>query len=130
MVAAIRDNVRRYREAGISAGDLFSSVDFEDGVATYLSGGRERGLALIARAVQSGYVVPPNQAYLQWLYDDSGFDPIQASQEARQARERTKFLAIVCADNPYADFWTPADKTCETFAALRENPVTVMSASD
>jgi tetratricopeptide (TPR) repeat protein len=130
MVAAIRDNVRRYREAGISPGDLFSSVDFEDGVATYLSGGRERGLALIARAVQSGYVVPPNQAYLQWLYDDSGFDPIQASQEARQARERTKFLAIVCADNPYADFWTPADKTCETFAALRENPVTVMSASD
>jgi hypothetical protein len=51
------------------------------------------------------------------LYDDPGFAPIRESQEARQAREREKFLAVVCADNPYADFWQPAEGTCERFAA-------------
>ena len=47
------------------------------------------------------------------LYDDPGFAPIRASQEARQARERERFLAIVCPDNPYAAVWQPAEGTCE-----------------
>ena len=93
------------------------SVDYEEGLAAYLSGERESGLALIAKAVEDGFFILPNEAYLQVLYDDPGFAPIRESQEARQAREREKFLAVVCTDNPYADYWQPAEGTCERFAA-------------
>ena len=55
------------------------------------------------------------------LYDDPGFAPIRASQEARQVRERKKFLDIVCTDNPYAAVWQPAEGTCERFAAADGN---------
>ena len=55
------------------------------------------------------------------LYDDPGFAPIRESQMARQAREREKFLAIVCPDNPYVTVWQPAEGTCERFAAEGEN---------
>jgi hypothetical protein len=58
---------------------------------------------------------------LQALYDDPGFAPILATQEARQVRERNKFLAIVCNDNPYAAVWQPAEGTCEQFAAVGGN---------
>ena len=87
--AAIQDNVRRYHEAGITRGTLFWSVDYEEGIA----------------------------AYLQALYDDPGFAPILATQESRQARERDRFLAVVCTENPYADVWQPAGGTCERFTA-------------
>ena len=110
LIAAINDDVRRNREAGII-------VDYEEGLAAYLSGERESGLALIAKAVEDGFFILPNEAYLQVLYDDPGFAPIRESQEARQAREREKFLAVVCTDNPYADYWQPAEGTCERFAA-------------
>jgi len=63
----------------------------------------------------------PRETYLQVLYDDPGFAPIRASQEARQKREREKFLAIVCTDNPYAAVWQPEDGTCEQFAATVGN---------
>ncbi len=117
LLAAIRDNVRRYREAGMIRSFLFRSVDYEEGLAAYLSGERESGLALIAKAAEDGFFILPNEAYLQVLYDDPGFAPIRESQEARQAREREKFLAVVCTDNPYADFRQPAEGTCERFAA-------------
>ena len=119
LVAAIRDNVRRLREAGItgSMDPPFWDVNYEDGLAAYLAGERKKGLELIAKAVGNGLYVPPNAAYLQTLYDDPGFAPIRATQEARQAREREKFLAIVCTDNPYTAVWQPADGTCEHFAA-------------
>jgi len=118
LVAAMRDNVRRYREAGIiRVYSFYHSVDYEEGLAEYLAGEREKGLALIAKAAEDGFYIRPNQAYLQVLYDDPGFAPIRASQEARQAREREKFLAVVCTDNPYADYWQPAEGTCERFAA-------------
>jgi hypothetical protein len=42
--------------------------------------------------------------------------PIRAGQEARQARERNKFLAIVCTDNPYEKVRQPTEGTCEQFA--------------
>ena len=115
LVAAMRDNVRRYHEAGITLTDHFFSVDFDDGLAAYLVGERERGLALIAKAVEDGYFVDPTHAYLQTLFDDPGFVPIHARQKARQVREREKFLAIVCTDNPYAAVWQPADETCGRF---------------
>ncbi len=76
---------------------------------------------MIAKGAEDGYFIPPNEAYLQALYDDPGFASIRASQEAWQSRERERFLAIVCTDNPYAAFWQPAEGTCERFAAAGEN---------
>ena len=121
LVAAIKDNVGRYREAGMTESRLFGSADLDEGVADYLAGDRERGLTLIAKAAQDGVFIMPREAYLQVLYDDPGFAPIRASQEARQARERKRFLEIVCTDNPYADVWQPAEGTCETFTEIAEN---------
>jgi hypothetical protein len=96
-------------------------VDYEEGLAAYLAGEHERGLSLIAKAAEDGFFIMPWEAYLQGLYDDPGFAPIRAKQEARQAREREKFLAIVCNDNPYGAFWQPAEGTCEQFAAAQAN---------
>jgi TolB-like protein/Tfp pilus assembly protein PilF len=123
LVAAIRANVRRYHEAGIVRARILYdlSVDYEEGLAAYLSAERERGLALIAEGAEDGFFIPQREAYLQTLYDDPGFAPIRASQEARQARERERFLAIVCTDNPYAAVWQPAEGTCEQFAAAGGN---------
>jgi hypothetical protein len=121
ILTAIMDNVRRYHEAGYTNGTWFVSPDFEEGVAAYLAGERERGLVLIAKAADGGYFIMPNEAYLQTLYDDPGFAPIIAGQEARQARERNRFLSIVCTNNPYADVWQPAEGTCEQFAAEQKN---------
>ncbi len=112
LLVAIRDNVRRCREPGITN----PIVDYEEGLAAYLAGEHEQGLPLIAKAAEDGYFILPNEAYLQTLYDDPGFAPIRADQEARQARERNKFLAIVCTDNPYEEVWQPAEGTCEQFA--------------
>ncbi len=117
LVAAIRDNVRRYREAGIIRAYPGSSVDYEEGLAAYLAGEHETGLALIGKGAEDGYFIWRKEAYLQTLYDDPGFAPIRASQEARQKRERDRFLDIVCTDNPYAAVWQPEEGTCELFAA-------------
>ncbi|MCZ6516646.1 MAG: tetratricopeptide repeat protein, partial [Gammaproteobacteria bacterium] len=121
LVAAIRDNVRRYREAGLIRGGALWGIDYEEGFAAYLSGERERGLALIARGVEDGAFIPQREAYLQVLYDDPGFAPIRKMQETRQARERERFLTIVCTDNPYAAVWQPAEGTCERFATGVKN---------
>jgi TolB-like protein len=121
LVAAIRDNVGRYREAGMTEARLFISADFDEGLAAYLAGEREKGLALIAKGAEKGLFIMPREAYLQVLYDDPGFAPIRASQEARQKRERDKFLDIVCTDNPYAAVWQPEEGTCEQFAATVGN---------
>jgi TolB-like protein len=124
LVAAINDNVRRYREAGIIRVNpyyLVPGVEYEEGLVAYLSGDLEEGLALIGNAVDDGFFIPPREAYLQFLYDDPGFAPIRAKQEERQIRERQKFLAIVCNDNPYEAVWQPAEGTCEQFAAAGGN---------
>ena len=113
--------MRRYREAGISTYGSCCGVDYEAGLGEYLAGDRESGLALIAKAAEDGAFILPAEAYLQTLYDDPGFAPIRASQEARQTRERDRFLAIVCTDNPYAAVWQPAEGTCERFAAVGGN---------
>lgn len=80
-------------------------------------GKRERRLAVIAKGPENRYVILPRQAYLQVLCDDPGFAAIRARQEARQARERQRLLAIVCNDNPYVALWQPAEDTCGRFAA-------------
>ena len=97
------------------------SVDYDEGLAAYLTGEREKGLALIAKAAEDGVFIMPREAYLQVLYDDPGFAPIRVRQEARQARERERFLAIVCTDNPYAAVWQPEEGTCERFAVAARN---------
>jgi len=114
LMAAMRDNVHRLREAGMT---LEGFVDYQDGLVTYLAGERAKGLALMAKGEEQGDFNAPGMAYLQSLYDDPGFAPIRARHEARQAREARKFLAAVCTDNPYAAFWQPADGTCEQFSA-------------
>jgi TolB-like protein/Tfp pilus assembly protein PilF len=122
LVAAIRDDVRRYRVAGITRGSFsLLGVDCEEGLVAYLAGERAKGLALIAKGVGDGFFIPPREAYLQELYDNPGFAPIRAMQEARQARERERFLAIICTNNPYAAVWQPAEGTCERFAAAGGN---------
>jgi hypothetical protein len=121
LVAAIRDNVRRYHEAGITGATDEFSINYEAGLATYLAGEHEKGLALIAQGAEDGYFIPLRDAYLQTLYDDPGFAPIRAAQEARQARERGRFLTIVCNDNPYEAVWQPAEGTCERFLTETQN---------
>ncbi|MDX1405757.1 MAG: winged helix-turn-helix domain-containing protein [Woeseiaceae bacterium] len=119
IVAAIRDNVRRYQKAGIVGDGRSYGVDFEEGLALYLSGDRERGLELLDKGTAGGVFIPPNEAYLKSLYEDPGFAPVLARQQARQVREREKFLSIVCFNSPYDAVWRPAPGTCEQFAALR-----------
>jgi tetratricopeptide (TPR) repeat protein len=111
---ALRDAVRRYAEAGLVLCDVLSGgcVHFDAGISAYLDGNREQGLALIAQSVETGYYVPPNHAFLQFLYDDPGFGAILERQAAHQTRQREKFLAVVCNDNPYADVWQPEAETC------------------
>lgn len=121
LVAAIKDNVRRYREAGIVGDGRSFGADYEEGIALYLSGDRESGLALLDKATEDGVFFPPNEAYLQAIYGDPGFAPILARQEARQVREREKILSIVCNGNPYEAVWQPAEGTCERFAASTVN---------
>jgi TolB-like protein/Flp pilus assembly protein TadD len=117
ILAAIRDNVRRYEEAGISTSFGIAGPDYEDGLASYLAGDDQRGLPLIARAVEHGHFIPPGEAYLQDLYEHPDFAAIRAMQDAGQARERERFLDVVCSDNPYAAVWQPAAGTCERFVA-------------
>jgi TolB-like protein/Tfp pilus assembly protein PilF len=121
LIEAIRDNVSRYRKAGIVGDGRSYGVDYEEGLASYLSGDREMGLALLDKGTAGGVFIPPNEAYLQALYDDPDFAPILERQEARQVREREKFLAIVCTDNPYEAVWQPVAGTCEQFAATGGN---------
>jgi len=117
VVAAIKDNARRYREAGIVGDGRSFGADYDEGIALYLSGDRERGIALLDKATEDGVFIPTNVAYLQTIYDDPGFAPIVARQEARQVREREKILSVVCNDNPYEAVWQPAEGTCERFSA-------------
>ncbi len=105
----------------MTVASMADSVDYAEGLAAYLAGEREKGLAMISKAVGDGFFIPQRDAYLQALYDDPGFAPIRAKQEARQASERERFLAIVCTDNPYEADWQPAEGTCEQFAAAGGN---------
>jgi TolB-like protein/Tfp pilus assembly protein PilF len=111
LLAAIGDDVRRLREAGFATVS-YVSTDYEEGLAAYLAGERDNGLSLIARASEDGYFIWPKTAYLEELYEDPGFTSILAKQVARQSRERERFLEIVCYDNPFEDFWRPAERTC------------------
>jgi hypothetical protein len=91
-----------------------NSVDYHDGIAAYLSGERDKGLRLIARAVDDGFWIPPMSAFQEDRFREPGFAPLLEVNEARQARERTKLLDAVCDDNPYASVWQPLPETCRS----------------
>ena len=83
VLAAMQGYVRRLKEAGITATTVQISVDHLEGMIAYLLGDRDTGLSLLARAVDDGAFILPNEAYLQILYDDPSFAPIMARQRAR-----------------------------------------------
>ena len=112
IIAAIHDHARRLRSAGLTINLYDSSADFDEGLALYFDQNREGGLRLMQKAATEGYFVPLGHPYLQEIYDNDGFDPIREIHESRQDSERTRFLAIVCEDNPYAAVWQPREETC------------------
>jgi len=113
LVTALQESARRYRDAGLVFCELPDCIDFEIGIAAYLSGDRQTAVGLLTSAVSSGYLIPPNLAYLQILYDDPDLDPVFERQRAHVVKEREKFLRAICPDNPYAKVWQPAEGTCE-----------------
>ena len=121
LLVPIREEAERAVAAGISVVTSKLSTDFLFGISEFLSGNEDRGIEFITRAVRNGYFIYPNEAYLQDLYDHPDFDEIREAQESRQERERNKFLAVVCGDNPYAEIWQPREATCAQFGAGRQN---------
>jgi hypothetical protein len=115
LIAAMYDDVRRLRIAGWIG--IFFTRTYQEGLAAYLDRQQQMGLELIAEAVEGGTYILPNETYLKELYEDPGFAPIRKIQEERQARERERFLAITCNENPWAEIWQPREETCEQFYA-------------
>ena len=108
------DDVGRLRDADW-VGREYTNRKYQEGLVAYLDGQRQMGLKLIAEAVEQNVYIWPNEAYLQDLYDDTGFEPIRKAQEDHQARERDRFLAIAFNESPWADIWQPREETCEQF---------------
>ena len=103
------------REAGSVLTDWVDSVDYQEGVAAYLAGDHETGLALMSKAADDGYWIRPPGAFQESMYQDPGFVPLLEQQKVRQAREREKLLEVVCTDHPYAEVWQPSEETCEQY---------------
>ena len=117
VIDALKTNVRRLRDAGITANSRAHSVDYLEGITLYLDGQFQEGLALIAEATENGFFLPPPEAFAfqESLGRDPLFRKLLEKQAARQARERKKVLDVVCVDNPYAGTWDPLDETCEDY---------------
>jgi len=109
---ALNRSVEQAARAGLINMGLYWDADFQAGIAEWLNGRRENALRLIRNAVEHGYFVYPGEVYLQDLYDDPGFAAIRQIQQQRQERERAKFLAVICEDNPYAQLWSPPEDAC------------------
>ena len=113
VLAALWDNIRRFRDAGISVTyQPYYSIDYQEGIAAYLSGDRELALKLISRAVDDGFDIPPGSPFQQARYQDPDFVAILDRQAARKKREQARTLAVVCNDNPSPDIWQPTVETC------------------
>jgi TolB-like protein len=113
LLSAITDNIHRTRQARLSRTVQRLSVDFEEGFVAYLSDSHDRGIELISKAAEDGFVIAPAEAYYDLLRDEPAFVEILERQAERQARERSRFLAVVCTNNPYAGVWQPAANTCQ-----------------
>jgi len=114
LLTYMRKGVELSAESGVIRNGMFWDADFQAGITDWLDGRKESALGLIRKAVERGYFVFPNEAYLQELYDHPGFAPIMEIQRQRQERERTKFLAVVCRDNPHPDLWSPPVDACQS----------------
>lgn len=117
LLSVTKESARREIDAGIIVTGIRGKPYYVLGLATFLEGDRDRGIELIGEAMDFGYVIPLKMAYLQSLYNDPGFKPMLAAQEARLTSERNQVLNIVCNDNPYQSFWQPEEGTCEQFLA-------------
>jgi adenylate cyclase len=117
-ILAMKNTAALEAEVGIK---YYWDGQMQLGIAKFLEGHQEEGLAIVRREVESGNYFNPNVGFMQELYEHPGFAPIQAIQEAMQVRERKKLLTIVCNDNPYEEVWQPQPGTCEDFAAEQEN---------
>lgn len=121
ILAALRDNVRRYRDGRGYLTDRVHSIDYQEGIAAYLSGDRYAGIALIAKAAEEGFwIEEPPGAYREAMYEEPEFKLILERQEIRKTREREKVLAVVCNDNPYAAVWQPTEETCQEYSASQQ----------
>lgn len=102
------------RTATLRAAGLTDFVtDFDEGMMAIYRGDIARGVALVRRAVEKGYIVPPNWAFYDQLYAQPGYAVIAEIQAAHQARERQILLSALCAaDSPYAPILTLPEALC------------------
>ena len=117
-ILAMKNAAARAAEVGIK---YYGDGQLQLGIATFLEGHQDEGLAIVKREVENGMYFNPNVGFMQELYEHPEFVPILAIQEARQKREREKLLTIFCNNNPYETVWQPQPGTCEAFAAERAN---------
>jgi TolB-like protein/DNA-binding winged helix-turn-helix (wHTH) protein/Flp pilus assembly protein TadD len=114
LAIALQDAARRYRDEGIVECFIATyCVDFETAIADYLSGDHPSAVSLLTKAVSSGYLIPPNSAYLQFLYDDPNMAPVFERQREHMRARKQEFLQAICPDNPYAEVWQPVEGTCD-----------------
>ncbi len=113
VIAAMRESSKRYHDAGVVLCNIIYCVDYEHAIAAYLSGDLEAAKSMLMSAVERGYVIRPNHAYLEFLYDDPDMAAVFERQRELQAAQRRKFLEAVCPDNPYAEVWRPVDGSCD-----------------
>jgi TolB-like protein len=112
VIAELLTNARHYRDAGIHVSLWEESVDYQEGVALYLSGERSRGAKLIARAAQDGYWLPKPGKFQEAMYVEPEIKEALKIQANRQARERNRLLNVVCNNNPFRSIWRPMPETC------------------
>jgi TolB-like protein/Flp pilus assembly protein TadD len=110
LLDAMKASAHRLREAEV----LPSSLDIliSDGLYAWFSGDRTGAIEVLDSAVAGRSFIPPNLNYLKDLLADPGFAKGQEKRMAHSANERQKFLAVVCADSPYADVWEPLPESC------------------
>ena len=108
--------IHRRREAAF----IVSQYKLEEGLILYLSGREEEGLKLIRQSAARGYVEPFDFKQFPALYSDPRLAEIREMMAATRARERDKFLAVACNDNPAAEVWTPLEETCQGYVRPEE----------
>ncbi len=112
IITAIHDNVSRHKEAKLTATSPQISVEFEEGIVKLLEGDVERGMALIEQAVDNGYFIIQNAEYLNFLYEQPGYEAIREKQMNRQREERQKVLDALCEPGAEGLFWELPEGTC------------------
>ena len=113
VIAELLANARQYRDAGIEATLWEESVDYQEGVALYMSGEQRRGAKLIAKAVHDGYWLPPPGKFQEAMYEEADIQKALQIQADRAARERKRLLDVVCDKNPFRSIWRPMPETCK-----------------